>query len=513
MQLNLKKKLYTLIFVILGLILLYAISPILHPFFMFFYKNPSTIELGFLVVGIIVFLAYRQREINRIMYTILMLILGYFVVLSPVLYIANAYSLTTLQKENIPKDIENFDGLEFDNGGGFLRILPKKVAETYMISSLEYPRYTIDSVHITTFNNSMFWFAYLEPDGLFNRVILKSKGIFMIPVNTTERVVIREEKNIEYTPGQLITDNLYWKLYRVDYFADYGKPRVVVKENKIYTIVPQIKYRFHGFYTTPYWSGIVVLDEEGNIRYYSKEEALKRFGDSPIFPESLARRIVESQNYWKSSPIANILNLWFKHENEIELVDSDENKQPYLIMVDKKPYWVLAVEPYGRAYGISRIYVIGMDGNIMQYKFSDPKIGPIKGMDYVQKSLPTYDWDKFEIVEPLPIFVDGKLYWRYIIIPKSGGGISKIVLVDVETGDVEIFNSYDEYSSFIKNGGTESIKKVTIKDIIKYEKNGNTHWLIILSNGSYVDLSAGELNIEGIIKISKLKVGDVYNSK
>ncbi|EHP86446.1 hypothetical protein [Methanotorris formicicus] len=504
---QLKKKLYLLIFVMLGIVLLYAISPILHTFFMFFYRNPSTVELGFLVVGIIGFLAYRG--INRVLYAILIVILGYFVILSPMLYLTDAYTLTTLQKENLPKDIENFNGFECD-GGGFLRILPKKVAETYMVSSLEYPRYTIDNVYITTFDNSMFWFAYLEPDGLFNRIMLKSKGIFMIPVNTTERVVIRKEKNIEYTPGQLVTDNLYWKLYRFDYFADYGKPRVVVKGNKIYTIVPQIKYRFHGFYTTPYWSGVVVLDENGNIKYYSKEEALKEF-NSPIFPESLARKIVESQNYWKSSPIDNILNLWFKHENEIELVDSDGNRQPYLIMVNKKPYWILAVEPYGRAYGISRIYVIGMDGNILQYKFSEPKIGPIKGMDYVQKSLPTYDWDKFEIVEPLPIFVNDRLYWRYVIIPKSGGGISKIVLVDVETGDVEIFNSHDEYSSFIKNGEVESIKKVTVKDIIKYEKNGNTHWLIVLSNGSYVDLSADDLKIEDIIKISKLKVRDAYN--
>ncbi len=93
------------------------------------------------------------------------------------MYIANAYSLTTLQKENIPKEMRDFEEFDFNNDG-YLRILPKKVAETFMISSLEYSRYTIGNVHITTFKNSMFWFAYLEPDGLFNKPILKSKGIF-----------------------------------------------------------------------------------------------------------------------------------------------------------------------------------------------------------------------------------------------------------------------------------------------------------------------------------------------
>ena len=152
-----------------------------------------------------------------------------------------------------------------------------------------------------------------------------------------------------------------------------------------------------------------------------------------------------------------------------------------------------------------------MNGEIREYKFKEPKIGPIKGRDYVQKTLPTYDWDKFEIVEPLPIFVNNKLYWRYIIIPKSGGGISKIVLVDVETGDVKIFNSAKEYALFIRSGEIKETKKVVIKDIIRYEKNGNTHWIIVLSNNSYVELSAENMSAEDIIRVNSLKVGEVYN--
>ena len=111
----------------------------------------------------------------------------------------------------------------------------------------------------------------------------------------------------------------------------------------------------------------------------------------------------------------------------------------------------------------------------------------------------------------MPIFVNNKLYWRYIIIPKSGGGISKIVLVDVETGDVKIFNSAEEYALFIRSGKIKETKKVTIKDIIRYEKDGNTHWIIVLSNNSYVELSAKNMTVEEIIKINNLKVGDVYN--
>jgi len=506
---NLKKKIYQTIIIILLLILIYAIAPVLHPFAMFFYANPIIIEVFAIFALIVVVWAYKNRSLEALKHTATAILI-ISIILSPLLYYTNACSLTTLQKEHIPNNIKDFQKLDFRNGG-YLRVLPKKVAETYMISSLEYPRYTIGEVHITTFNNSMFWFSYLEPDGLFNRIILKSRGVFLIPANTTERVIIRKEKRIEYTPGQLITDNLYWKLYRFDYFADYGKPRVVVENSHIYTIVPQIKYKFHLFYTTPYWSGIVVIDEDGNMRYYSKESALKKFGSCVIFPESLAKRIIESQNYWKNSTIENILNLWLKHENEIELVDADGNKQPYLIMVNNKPYWIFAVEPYGRAYGISKIFIISMAGKVEERKFNEPKIGPIKGMDYVQKALPTYDWDKFEIVEPLPIFVGNKLYWRYVIIPKSGGGVSKIVLVDVDTGEVKIFNSTESYKAFILGKSVKKSKSVVIKEIITYEKFGNTHWIIVLSNGSYVDLSSENMSADKIIKISNLKVGETFN--
>jgi len=52
---------------------------------------------------------------------------------------------------------------------------------------------------------------------------------------------------------------------------------------------------------------------------------------------------------------------------------------------------------------------------------------------------------------------------------------------------------------------------VVIKDIIRYEKNGNTHWIIVLSNNSYVELSAENMSVEDIIKVNGLKAGEVYN--
>ena len=101
------KKIFQIVLIVILLILTYAIAPILHPFAMFFYKNPIVIELGILTAVIIVFLSYKRR-MAEIFHNIAIIILIFSVILSPLLYLTNAYSLTTLQKENLPKEMKDF---------------------------------------------------------------------------------------------------------------------------------------------------------------------------------------------------------------------------------------------------------------------------------------------------------------------------------------------------------------------------------------------------------------------
>lgn len=511
---RMKQKLFLLVFIMVVFAALFVLSPIFHPIVILLYKNPILLY-GAIILTLITILSIIGKidGFDAFFTTFILIPVGIIL-----LVVANVLTKHELYKINAPKHLNNINELTITKKDP-IRILPRKVAYAYLITSIDFPRYTIDNVNITAFNDRIYWYSFIEPDGLINSFILKSKGVFLVPVDTVDREIISDMRKLEYSPGQLITDNLYWKLYKFDYFADYGQPRVVIKNKHIYIIVPQIKYRFKWFYTVPYWAGAVVIDEKGNIKHYKPEELLTEFKDAPIYPMELAREIIESQNYWKDGVFSNIMNILFYHEDMIELPDCDSNclnKQPYLIMSNKKLYWLFAVEPFGKAYGISTIFVASMEGKLYKYKFKVPHIGPEKGKLYVEKALPTFDWNRFEIVEPLPIVKGDKLYWRYIVIPKNGAGIAKITLVNSKDGNVLIFDNKYLYKKFLlgKNGKTEDSKihESTIKTIIKYVKNGNTHWLIVLNNGTYYDYSAEDITIEQIIDINNLKPGSKWSN-
>ncbi|MDI3475850.1 MAG: hypothetical protein PWQ95_1578, partial [Thermococcaceae archaeon] len=55
-------------------------------------------------------------------------------------------------------------------------------------------------------------------------------------------------------------------------------------------------------------------------------------------------------------------------------------------------------------------------------------------------------------VEPIPVFIDGTLWWRLAIIPRSGSGVAKIAFVNAETKEVKIFEDEREVREFLLRG-------------------------------------------------------------
>lgn len=118
-------------------------------------------------------------------------------------------------------------------------------------------------------------------------------------------------------------------------------------------------------------------------------------------------------------------------------------------------------------------------------------------------------------VEPIPIFLNGELWWRVAIIPGSGSGVAKIAFVNAETKDVQIFENEDEVRAFLLYGQVgakvEEISGV-VKGIYSYIKEGNTHWILIIGNET-LHLSADQLSDELILKVLSLREGDSVTVK
>lgn len=53
---------------------------------------------------------------------------------------------------------------------------------------------------------------------------------------------------------------------------------------------------------------------------------------------------------------------------------------------------------------------------------------------YIQKAHPRYDWERFQLAEPIPLIINNTL--KITIITSDGGGVISIDLVDVQTGNV-----------------------------------------------------------------------------
>lgn len=495
------------------ILILWFFRPWFHGIVMSLYRNPSII---YLILTLLLLAKYSSKkkleEYNRKNITIsgifaLMLLLLIFVSV-----LTGALSNTALYKEHHPTEVSK----ELELSSSKIRILPKLTAYRYAVDTIEYARYTLGSSHLTIRDGTPVWGFFIIPDGAWNAIRLKDKGVLFVDMNTTQARMERIENELQVGPGMQIFDNLEWNLYKKHYLIDLDVPRALYYEGKIYIVVPYISYSFRVFYTVPKWGGVLIVDEDGNIEDLTPEEAIndERLKDFPIFPELLTRRIVHAQNYWKENVFSNIKNLWLHHENQIELIDvsGQGNRQPFLVIAnDGKEYWMIAVEPYGRAHGLAAIYLINaQNGEMGQVKFETPLTGPVKAIDYVKKALPTFDWSQFMAVEPIPIFLKGELWWRIAIIPGSGSGVAKIAFVNAETKEVQIFENEDEVRAFLLYGQVgarvEEISGI-VKGIYSYIKGGNTHWILIIDNETLY-LSADQLSDELILKVLNLKEGD-----
>ncbi|NJE13238.1 hypothetical protein [Thermococcus sp. LS2] len=506
-----------------GLILLifaalfWFFRPWFHGIVMSLYKNPSLIYMVvaffmLLVYGIKAKVVHTRRNflITRILVVLVILFFGFSI-------LANAFSNTALYKEYHPMQVSN----ELELSSSKIRILPKFTAYRYAVDTIEYARYTLGASHLTIRDGTPVWGFFIIPDGAWNAIRLKDKGVLFVDMNTTQARIQRIEQELQVGPGMQIFDNLEWVLYKKHYLIDLDVPRALYYNDKLYIVVPYISYKFRVFYTVPKWGGVLVVDEEGNVEDLSPEEALKdeRLRNFPIFPESLTRKIVNAQNYWKESAFANIKNLWLHHENQIELIDvsNQGNRQPFLVIAnDGKEYWMVAVEPYGKAHGLAAIYLIdAQNGEMSQVKFETPLTGPVKAIDYIKKALPTFDWSQFMAVEPIPVFLNGELWWRVAIIPKSGSGVAKIAFVNAETKEVKIFESEEDVRAFLLYGQVGAkVQEISgvVRGIYSYIKDGNTHWIILIGNQT-IYLSANELSDELIYKVLILKKGEKVRIK
>ena len=365
--------------------------------------------------------------------------------------VANAVAGVTLSDRVLEQTatVERLDDADADNP----RIVTRAVADRYASNTLNRPQYRVGDTDISVVNGTPYWAAPLAPDGLFNAITKRQAGTVLVDMTTQQANVRSVDGELETGVGTIFYRNYRWELLKSqEYLVDYGDPKMVVHDGTQYIAVPVSEPQFHLTplpHTTPRWSGVALIDPSGSIETLSPEEAAASpvLDDQQLYPEELALRSVAATKYRNG-----ILNTYTSHEDEIEIapLPGDGNDQPFFVLTESGPQYVVAVEPYGDAQGLQELWTIdGQSGAFERYVPEDSLFGPQRAADLVRQSAPQTDWDRFDPAEPILTVVDDREYWQVRVVPGDNSGIAYVAFVDARSGDVDQFAETDAITQFL----------------------------------------------------------------
>ena len=344
------------------------------------------------------------------------------------------------------------------------RVVTKSVATRYASNTLNFPQYRIAGGDVTVRNGTPYWSYALAPDGAFNYYTKQQHGTVLVDMT-------RQNAGVETVVGDLrkgigpafYNGYRFATLKRANYLVGYEDPFMVVHEGEQYVAVPYTTPEFHWLplpYTTPEWGGVVLIDGDGGIEDLSPAEAREHpvLAEQKLYPFELARQRVAATKYRNG-----ILNTFTSHEDEIEVapVPGEGNDQPFLVFTESGPEYVVAVEPYGQAQGLKEVWTIdGRTGEYEVYSPTESLFGARKATDYVRQAARTTDWNRFNPSEPIPVVIDGRLYWEVRVVPSDSSGIAYTAFVDARSTDVHEVSTTAEVRAFLEGdrvgaGGSE----------------------------------------------------------
>ncbi|MFW6036185.1 MAG: hypothetical protein ACOCRZ_08025 [Halothermotrichaceae bacterium] len=463
-------------FVLLFVLLLWYLRTWFHGLVMFFYLRPVILQVLIITIVIHFFLLKRSsilskkhsmvvdqnsKETLEFTPAFFISVVLFCLFLLPGLlfsgwfrgdYLAN--NINYIERSTLPESSQD------------LRLMPYEVAQRYAKDSLQLSQYKLGTENIALIDDNLSWIFPLVPDGLVIKFLRQNKGIAYIDANKQERNSDHLWKDMEIGEGMQIRDNLYWNVYRQRYFIKTDDTYYLTDGEEIYTVLAAIEYSFKFrmglLYTVPEFAGVFLVDTAGNIDFLSEEEAQNHslLANNRIFPEKLSREYIKAYEY-----IHGISNRLFIHEDQIQIQDvqspgSQVNKQPYLINTEEGLKWFISTEPYGASHGVFKVFIIdAVTGEIEVFHLPEDQTltGPVRAVDYVRRSNPVVDWNRFNSVEPIPFIREGRLYWKLAVIPSDAAGIAYQAFVAADTNEVFELYQDDDVFAFIQGEDLEEL--------------------------------------------------------
>ncbi len=456
-----------LIFLLLVLLFLWWVRPIFHGLAMFFYTSPIVWlpPIAIVAIGLVILRARGSKLSKRDLELLtrrgddegdgslrdhLPSIgsgAGVIAVLAFASFVLGAAFKAPLTNRAIYNNTEyaSIGGLP---EGGVVRLVPQEVAVQIASSGFNSPTEKLTDFRSVLTPEGLGWSAFRTPDGAFRIFSKKSQGIVTLNAESTERQVKAADAEFEIAPGQLLTDNLRWRLLKRHYFVDLANPVAALDpQGRPIIIVPYVSYK-GWLIRRPVLGGVFVVHPDGEIEDLSPDEARKRpeiTSTGRLFPDTLSRRIQDAYAYKRG-----IWNRFVLHEEQTQISDTEDNKQPYLIdFGERGTKWVTVAEPYGQAFAANAIFLtdtVTGETEIWRVPRDASLSGNRRAIETVRSvSIPGVVFagegargtgGRFKVVEPRPVFVNGRLQYLVSVIPENGNSVSKSVIVDAARNKV-----------------------------------------------------------------------------
>jgi hypothetical protein len=379
------------------------------------------------------------------------------------------------------------------------RVVPRQVADITTRGSVSYRQHRLGTSDIArTESGALAWSYAIQPDGFRNTLIEHQRGVLVTEMTRMDdRQIEVYEEEFTYGEGMLLHRSADWNLKKTDYVTEYDDDAVEFShEGRPYMYYPKTGHEWHLTpfpHTTPTWDGGALLHPDGRIDHLTPEEARSEpiLEGQRLYPTTLTRTEMRSLGY--RNGIINQLPTVGAHRGQIEvarLPSGADNAQPFVIDLEgERMSYVTAMEPYGEdTRGLDEVWFV--DAETGEYTFfgtdDETLTGPERAMGIARSADSRTNWGQnFVVAEPVPVTIDGELWWHIKVSPTDFTDVTRNVFVNADTGRTVEIRDDEAVRSFI--AGT-----VADEDLEPIEDGGETvdavYYVIITDeNGDVVE--------------------------
>ncbi|MCK4311020.1 MAG: hypothetical protein KAV80_06160, partial [Methanomicrobia archaeon] len=115
-------------------------------------------------------------------------------------------------------------------------------------------------------------------------------------------------------------------------------------------------------------------------------------------------------------------------------------------------------------YGLKKVLLVdAIDGIVYSWSKGEDEqsVGAIKSIEHAKSSDTFRDvnWADFRLIEPIPIFKEGTMYWKLTMTRYTQTGITNIVLIEASNPEnVIVLKDGAEFQQFLTEGATEIVE-------------------------------------------------------